>query len=146
MKNHLPELEIFEHCECSGIESSRLLDLLQKALPLVLDKPGTKIPVLPELSKVEINIVSDETIAKVHGEFMDDPTPTDVITFHHGEIFISADSAGENASENNLLPWQEMLLYMIHGLLHLNGHVDKELPERTEMHGVQDTILAKVLA
>lgn len=146
MKDHLPEVEIFEHCECSDLKPARLLDLLNLALPLCLENPGTETPVLPELSLVEINIVSDEAIARVHGEFMDDPTPTDVITFHHGEIFVSADTARHTAPEHNLSPWQETLLYMIHGLLHLNGHVDQAEAERTEMHRIQEDVLAKVLS
>ena len=146
MKKSLPELEIFEHCKCSDMDPPCLLELLKQALPLILDNPGKETLVLPELSKVEINIVPDETIAKVHGEFMDDPTPTDVITFHHGEIFVSSDTARSKAAENNLSPREEILLYMIHGLLHLNGHVDNTLPERTKMHQIQDSILAKVLS
>lgn len=145
MKDHLPEVEIFEHCECSDLKPARLLDLLNLALPLCLEKPGTEAPFLPKLSLVEINIVSDEAIARVHDEFMNDPTPTDVITFHHGEIFVSADTARSTAPEHDLSPWQEMLLYMIHGLLHLNGHVDQNKPERTEMHRIQEGILATVL-
>mgnify|MGYP000738786712 CR=1 FL=1 len=49
--------------------------------------------VLATLEEVEITFVDDAEIARVHGEFLDDPTPTDVITFHHGEILISADTA-----------------------------------------------------
>lgn len=145
MKNRQPEVEIFEHCECSDLELDSLLDLLRLALPLCMAEPGTETPVLPGLSRVEINIVPDETIAQVHGEFMDDPTPTDVITFHHGEILVSVDTARRSAPEHGLSHRQEVLLYMIHGLLHLNGHVDQDEPERTEMHRIQEVILTTVL-
>ncbi len=146
MKDHQPDVEIFEHCECSDLKPARLIDLLRLALPLCIDKPGTETPVLPGLNLVELNIVSDEAIAKVHGEFMNNPTPTDVITFHHGEILVSADTARSTAPEHGLSPWQETLLYMIHGLLHLNGHIDQNDPERAEMHRIQDEILAKTLS
>ena len=52
------------------------------------------------LEAVEISTVSDESIAHVHREFMGDPSPTDVITFHHGEIIVSLDTAQRQAAEN----------------------------------------------
>ena len=146
MKTARTEIEIFEHCECSDLNSAGLSDLIVKALPLCLDHPGTEQPVLPELASVEISIVSDEAIANVHADFMDDPTPTDVITFHHGEILVSADTARRTAPEHGLQPSEETLLYMIHGLLHLNGHVDQSESERGEMHRIQEDILKQVLA
>ena len=145
MKNPLPDIEIFEHCECSDLEPARLLLLVQKALPFCLAQPGTESPVLSKLDRVEINIVSDATIAEIHDEFMEDPTPTDVITFHHGEIFVSADTARHTAAEHELSAREETLLYMIHGLLHLNGHVDADPADRAEMHRIQDAVLTTVL-
>ena len=47
---------------------------------------------LKELDSVEISIIDDKQIAKVHGEFMNDPSPTDVITFDYGEILVSAET------------------------------------------------------
>ncbi len=43
---------------------------------------------LARLREVEATIVSDRSIARVHGQFFNDPTPTDVITFQHGEILL----------------------------------------------------------
>ena len=34
-----------------------------------------------------------------------------------------------------------ILLYIIHGLLHLNGHTDLSEPERSQMHAEQERIL-----
>src|SRR5436190_14746033 len=96
------------------------------------------------LEIIEISFVSDEAIAKVHGEFMGDPTPTDVITFQHGEIIISLDTAKRQAAENGELYEREVLRYMVHGLLHLAGWDDREETERVEMHRVQETILKQM--
>lgn len=144
-ERRLPAIEIYTHC---GSEA-RLLEWLQAGVNSrigdILAAPGTEEPVLPGLETVEVSVVSDETIAEVHGEFLEDPTPTDVITFHHGEILVSEDTARrEGPSHGKTFP-EELLLYVIHGLLHLNGHVDGSEPERTEMHRRQEEILFHIL-
>ena len=118
---------------------------VQRALPLCLAAAGDAEPtLLGELDSIEVSLVDDATIAGVHGEFMDDPTPTDVITFHHGEILVSAETAVRCAIEHGHPPEREALLYVIHGLLHLNGHGDLTEPARGTMHAAQERILAAV--
>lgn len=142
----LPRVEIFIHDEGSHLALAPLRSRIGKALPLCLAAPGSGDAVLTELEEVEINLVSDETIAKVHADFMDDPTPTDVITFQHGEIFVSCETARREGPDHGHGEVEEILLYMIHGLLHLNGHTDAEDPERALMHRTQDAVLKSVLA
>jgi len=77
---------------------------------------------------------------------MDDPTPTDVITFHHGEILISLDTARREAPAHGHTVAEETLLYLIHGLLHLSGHTDLHEPDRSAMHREQEDILRQILA
>jgi len=111
-----------------------------EALPECLKHSNGSTPVLPTLSEVEVAIVSDPAIAKVHGQFLEDPTPTDVITFEHGEILISADTALYNAKRFGSNLEAELGLYIIHGFLHLNGFLD-ELPEdAAQMAEVQNRI------
>jgi len=141
-----PRLKAFDHV---GGEIDRqlkqLVELADAALPDCIASPAIEgeIP-LADLAEVEISVVSDESIAAVHGQFMADPTPTDVITFHHGEILVSWDTAGRRALEFDHPALRELLLYVIHGLLHLNGHDDRDFEERRRMHAVQDRILATV--
>jgi probable rRNA maturation factor len=140
----MPDLELFDHQSSLPLDLARLLTAGREALPLVLQSPGPHEPVLPALETVEISFLTDEAIAAVHGEFMDDPTPTDVITFHHGEILISAETAIRQAPEGAHSPERECALYLIHGLLHLNGHHDSDPAERAAMHARQEAILAAV--
>jgi probable rRNA maturation factor len=139
-----PELLIFEHVESCGVSPSRLLERGRAALPLCLAQPGEGSGKLVDLGSIEVNLVSDETIAQVHGEFMNDPTPTDVITFHHGEIFVSLDTAQREAVRFGHSTEREALLYLIHGLLHLNGHGDKSPVEHEAMKKMQERILDEV--
>jgi probable rRNA maturation factor len=110
----------------------------------VLAVPGPHDAVLAALETVEISFLTDDAIAAVHGEFMHDPSPTDVITFHHGEILISTETAIRQAPEGGHHAERECALYLIHGLLHLNGHHDSTPDERAAMHRRQDEILAAI--
>ena len=100
---------------------------------------------LKELESVEISIIDDKQIAKVHGEFMDDPSPTDVITFDYGEILVSAETALSNAEEMQVSLENEVLLYIIHGMLHLGGYLDGSRAEFKEMKSLQEMILDSCL-
>ena len=100
---------------------------------------------LKELETVEISIIDDKQIAKVHGEFMDDPSPTDVITFDYGEILVSAETALSNSEEMQVSLENEVLLYIIHGMLHLGGYLDGSRAEFKEMKSLQEMILDSCL-
>lgn len=119
---------------------------LGRALPLVLADPGTDAAaVLDDCDDIEICLVDDPTIARVHVDFMGIDGATDVITFHHGEIVVSLDTAVRVAGELGLPDRAEVLLYAIHGLLHLNGYDDTTPTARDRMHARQHAILAAVV-
>ena len=101
--------------------------------------------VLGDLEEIGIVLVSDSRIAALHEEFMSDPTPTDVITFRHGEVVISAETALREARTRALPVAEEISRYAIHGLLHLAGWSDGDEVKAAEMHGVQEKILRRAL-
>ena len=123
---------------------ARLGEVVARALPLIWRHPGASPSVLSELEDVEISLLDDAAIATVHGDFLDDPTPTDVITFHHGEILVSVETAAREAAARGDAALRETALYVIHGLLHLHGHTDAEPAARDVMHAVQESILQAV--
>ena len=110
------------------------------AFQLCLRKSKESAP-LKELNSIEISIIDDKQIAKVHGEFMNDPSPTDVITFDYGEILVSAETALSNSAEMQVSLENEILLYIIHGMLHLGGYLDGSNAEFKEMESHQEMIL-----
>lgn len=120
--------------------------IVKAALPHCLAAAKSPEAPLHELEEIEFTIVSDEEIAVVHAEFLDDPTPTDVITFHHGEILVSADTALRQGSDHGQPLNQELALYMIHGLMHLGGWDDHDSQEAAEMTRQQEAILQTCLA
>lgn len=95
---------------------------------------------LSTLTFVEISILSDADIAKVHDEFFLDPTPTDIITFPYGEILLGAGIIAENARKYGGTPDNEAAFCIIHGMLHLAGWEDGSATERKRMLFRQEQI------
>lgn len=101
---------------------------------------------LQALPELEVTVVSDRAIAAVHARFMAIPGATDVITFEHGEIVIGAGVAVAQAAEHGERLEHELGRYIIHGLLHLNGHDDRTPADRRRMHRVQEGVMKACLA
>ncbi|MEM1221456.1 MAG: rRNA maturation RNase YbeY [Verrucomicrobiota bacterium] len=116
-----------------------------KALFKALENSG-RFPISEgELSVV---FVDDEFIAQLHGDFMNDPTPTDVITFlpnpemdSAGEIVVSVDHAILRSQELNQPFSRELSLYLVHGWLHLAGYKDKTESDRAAMRVAEEEAL-----
>jgi probable rRNA maturation factor len=114
----------------------------RKAVELCLRVPRKKKTNLTELGEISVLIVSDHRIASLHRQFMNESGPTDVITFQHGEIFISAETARRNARRFGNPLTRELRLYIVHGLLHLHGFDDRDEAGARKMQVVQRRILA----
>lgn len=85
-------------------------------------------------------------MTQVHADFLEDPTETDVITFPYGEIIVCPSVAREQAPGYRLEVEQEVLLYCLHGLLHLAGYDDTTPSAARAMARAQDQLLKQVLA
>ena len=92
---------------------------------------------LRNVREVFIWLISDRRMALLHRK----KGPTDVLTFQHGEIFISVETAHRNARAfaNSLM--RELKLYIVHGLLHLHGFDDQSPSETRKMKAAQERIL-----
>ncbi len=99
-----------------------------------------------EVDEFEISLLDDVAIGEVHGRFMGDPTPTDVITFDHGEILVGVETAWRQAGEFGEPTGRELLRYVVHGMLHLAGHDDREAADRRRMEQAQEAWVARLWA
>jgi len=97
-------------------------------------------PEVPE-DQLEITLMDDPMIAHVHMEFMRIPGATDVITFQHGEILISLETAARHAVAFGEAFEREVLRYIVHGMLHLAGHDDAEPTAQAAMETAQEHIV-----
>ncbi|HEX7632373.1 MAG TPA: rRNA maturation RNAse YbeY [Lacunisphaera sp.] len=114
-----------------------------------------------ELSLV---FLTDPALAKIHADFMDDPTATDVITFEGdataglaGEVCVSADTAWKYVEGPRLCGPSgrhgrkrlagtrtlqekfsaELTLYLVHGWLHLAGYDDLQPAKKRRMRAAE---------
>jgi probable rRNA maturation factor len=101
---------------------------------------------------VSIAVVDDETIHELNRQFLAHDYPTDVLSFTleddpprlEGEIVVSVDTARQNAVEAGWLPAKELLLYVIHGTLHLAGYLDKSPEDDADMRAAEAAVLARL--
>lgn len=63
------------------------------------------------------------------------------ISYLEGEIVASAEMAARRAAEFGWSPGDELVLYVVHGLLHLTGHDDGAEEEQTRMRSREREIL-----
>ena len=98
--------------------------------------------------ELSIAFVNDVEIAQVHADFMNDPSPTDVITFpaqpemnSAGEIIVSVDHARSRAAELGKPFSRELSLYLVHGWLHLAGYKDRKESDRAVMRKAEQKAL-----
>jgi len=98
--------------------------------------------------ELSVAFLTDAALARLHADFLDDGTVTDVITFAGdpahglaGEICISADAAarqiraGRSGGQKSYR--NELALYLVHGWLHLAGYDDLSPPEKRIMRAAE---------
>lgn len=124
------------------LDLSFIRALTTQALPFCREAAKPDSPLL-QLERVEITILSDARIASVHGDFFNDPTPTDVITFPDGDILIGAGVVSENARDFGQKADEEAALCAVHGLLHLGGWDDLTARDAKRMAMMQEQIFKK---
>src|SRR5688500_11803484 len=122
-----------------------LQDFAERALRECLKLRSPKRHVLTTLDEVSVVLVSDRRMAELHRRFLKEPGPTDVITFQHGEIFVSTETARRQARRFGTTADHEMRLYLAHGLLHLHGFDDKDARSAAKMKRVQEHLVASAL-
>ena len=100
---------------------------------------------LRKLREVFVWLISDRRMAVLHRQFLGQSGPTDVLTFQHGEIFVSVETARRHAHAFGNSLTRELELYIIHGLLHLHGFDDQTPGEARKMGAAQEKILRGAL-
>jgi probable rRNA maturation factor len=120
------------------LDRSALQDFARRALRLCAQERGTG---LTNLQEVHVLLISDRRMSGLHRRFMQIAGSTDVITFDHGEIFISVETARRQARSYKTSLGHELRLYLVHGLLHLRGFEDANLAARRRMERTQERIV-----
>lgn len=105
-----------------------------------LDAAADRFDGAPAAGELSVAFLTDAALARLHADFLDDPSVTDVITFEAqpalgsaGEICVSADTARLFANEHRRDFSEELTLYLVHGWLHLAGYDDLKPVKKRRM-------------
>lgn len=134
----LPKIFVQNRQRKLALAAEELECFARRALPLCMREEATGLTTLEEIN---VLLISDRRMAQLHLRFMQISGPTDVITFQHGEIFISVETAQRQAGRFETSLEHELRLYLVHGLLHLHGFDDLETVARRRMDSVQERIV-----
>ena len=100
-------------------------------------------------AEISIAVVDNTTIHELNQRYLQHDEPTDVLSFVleqdqaylAGEVIVSAEMAVQRAPEFGWPAQHELLLYVIHGVLHLVGFDDQTDEARAEMQQAERTCL-----
>ena len=108
----------------------------------------------PPLREFSLALVGDRRMARLHAQFMGIRGPTDVLTFElehdrrgrvtAGEVVVCVPEARRQAKTRGIELRMELLLYALHGMLHLVGYDDRTERGYRAMHSMEDRLLTKL--
>ncbi len=102
---------------------------------------------------LSLAVVGDATMRRVNREFHDVDEPTDVLAFplhaaagdgFSAEVVVSLDTARREAAAHGVEPAAELMLYVVHGVLHLMGYDDHSVTDARRMHERALSILDRI--
>ena len=132
------------------VDEQRLVALAIFALDQLRIHPEAELSVL---------LVDEDTMSAYHVKYMDEPGPTDVLSFPMdelrpgrdgeepplgmlGDIVLCPTVTAAQAAASNRTPDEEADYLLIHGLLHLLGYDHAEPGEKKVMFDLNDRIIA----
>ena len=103
-------------------------------------------------ASISVAVVDDEAMHELNRRFLQHDYPTDVLSFTleddparlEGEIIVSRDTAQRMAVEAGWPAKDELLLYVVHGALHLAGRRDKSLADEAAMRSAEAAVLDRL--
>ena len=134
------EIELSNQQDAHRVDEPRIVTAVERILQDEGIRKGT----------VSIAIVDDPTIHELNRRFLQHDYPTDVLSFPlerrrgylEGEVVLSADTAAGSCGRFGWTLDDELLLYAVHGTLHLVGYDDGAPEDRQRMRERESHYLA----
>lgn len=127
-----------------SIDSRRL----RRAVRLVLADAGLRD------GEISVAIVDDQRIRELNRSYLEHDYATDALSFLldsagplgpiTGEIIASGETAAREAARYGWRPADELLLYVLHGALHLAGHDDRTKSQAAAMRRAESEYLERL--
>lgn len=125
----------------AAIDEAWLLRSLQR----VLEATGV------EAAQISVVLVDDAEMQRLNRDFLGHDWPTDVLSFNYGEqtksreldgeLVLSVETAAQQALIHGWSLPEELLLYGLHGCLHLLGYDDQTEADRAVMRQKERELL-----
>ena len=109
---------------------------------------------LPNTGEIRVSVVDDRRMREAHNRYSALDSTTDVLTFDlahdqpadtskvlDADLFVCADEAQRQAQTRNHDTKHELLLYIVHGVLHCLGYDDHTEEDYQAMHAREDQLL-----
>jgi probable rRNA maturation factor len=138
--NNSRTIQIHNRQRAVKIDLGKLQSFAMRALAMCTKAQPGKNFTARKLPAIHVILISDRRTSELHRRFLQLGGPTDVITFQHGEIFISGETARRHARTLHTSLIKELQLYLVHGLLHLRGFDDKTPSSARVMRRMQEQI------
>ncbi|MBK7403518.1 MAG: rRNA maturation RNase YbeY [Phycisphaerales bacterium] len=100
--------------------------------------------------EIRARLVDDQAMAAAHARWSGVPGTTDVLTFDlrdtaegplDVDLLLCTDEAARQAAPRGHTVAREILLYLIHGVLHCLGYDDHDEADAARMHAEEDRLL-----
>ena len=135
------DIAVANECPAADVDARRLWRAVQAILA---DARITR-------GEVSIAIVDDARMHELNRRYLNHDYPTDVLSFVlardgerlDGQIIASFDYAAREAARYGWNADDELLLYAIHGALHLAGYDDSSPETKREMRAAEKKYLAQ---
>ena len=135
------DIAVTNAADAAGVDTQRLT----KAVACVLRSESVTD------AQVSVALVDDTTIHELNRRYLDHDYPTDVLSFPmsrgadrlEGEIVVSLTTAARQAADYGWAAADELLLYVVHGALHLLGYDDHRPEDLRVMRQREIQILAQ---
>ena len=139
-----PGVDLFDQTELLDAETMAWLQAATQRLVRTFSEEGVAI------GRVAVRLIGDEEMAQAHSSFSKIEGTTDVLAFVGGEdpleidILACVEEAERRAEEFGHELQRELMLYVVHAILHGLGHDDGDPESSQRMHAEEDRLLGLI--
>ncbi|NOZ60467.1 MAG: rRNA maturation RNase YbeY [Calditrichaeota bacterium] len=100
---------------------------------------------------LNVVIIGDTLTKNLHGQYLNDPHTTDVLSFEfdinrdigymEGEVYANVEQVRRQSEDYQTSPEKELMRVICHGVLHLVGYADGAVEQREIMREKEDYYL-----